>query len=303
MSEWLDEESGRIALVEYSRRVYAKGWVANHDGNLSVRVGEDRIIATPTATSKGDIRPEMLIVVDMSGRKREGTRRPFSEFSIHLAAYRARPDIRAVLHAHPVTATAFALAGIPLEPTIMAETVVSLGACIPTTPFALPFGEEGARPLEPFLEDSDAFLLEGHGALTIAPDLETAFLRMELLEHLAKIQKAARELGSVQRLDPHDIEALLTRRHRAGLGAAARREKHGHVEQASLIADQDATQQVLTTISTQTPRHAPMQGEEMRSPCSGDVRAPLPSAASSPSLSADTLRALIVEEARRVLED
>lgn len=220
----IDEERARLELIEVCQRLYAKGWVANHDGNASVRVGPDRIVTTPTAVSKGDVRPEQLIVVDLSGKKLEGTRKPFSELALHLKIYRERPDAKAVVHAHPPTACGFAVAGIPVETVCMPEAVVSLGSHIPLTGFVLPFGDEGAAVLDGHLEDADAFLLANHGVLTLADDLWTAFYRLELVEQLARIQLVARQLGGASRLAEADVQTLLERRTKAGLGAVARRQ-------------------------------------------------------------------------------
>ncbi len=219
-----DEERARADIIEISHRVYGKGWVANHDGNLSVRVDDDRVVATPTSVSKGDLRPEQLILVDLSGKKLEGTRRGFSEFALHLAIYRARPDVKAVLHAHPVTATGFAVAGVELDPTFMPEAVVSLGDSIPTAHFALPYGDEGAAPLSAYVQDVDVMLLANHGVIGYGPDLWTAFYRVELVEHLARIQVVARQLGAVNRVSPEHLTVLLEKRRKAGLGPEARAE-------------------------------------------------------------------------------
>lgn len=220
----IDEERARLELVEVCHRLYAKGWVANHDGNASVRVGPDRIVTTPTAVSKGDVRPEHLIVVDLAGKKVEGTRKAFSELALHLKVYRERPDAHAVLHAHPPTACGFAVAGIPIESVCMPEAVVSLGSHIPLTGVVLPFGDEGAAVLDGQLDDADAVLLAQHGVLTLADELWTAFYRLELVEHLAKIQLVARQLGGASRLSDAHVQTLLERRTKAGLGAAARRQ-------------------------------------------------------------------------------
>ncbi len=227
-----EEERARADIIEIAHRVYAKGWVANHDGNLSVRVAEDRIIATPTSVSKGDVRPEQLIAVDLSGNKLEGTRRGFSEFALHLAVYRARPDVKAVLHAHPVTAAGFAVAGVELDPTFMPEAVVSLGDAIPTAEFALPYGESGAAPLLAHVQEVDVMLLANHGVIGYGPDLWTAFYRVELVEHLARIQMVARQLGTVNTLSPEHIAVLLEKRRKAGLGPEARAEKAGLAREA-----------------------------------------------------------------------
>ena len=134
----MNEEALRAELVERSRELHQRGWVANHDGNLTVRLGPGRFLATPTAVSKGAVVPEMLIVVDEKGAVVQGTRGGFSELKLHLAAYKARPEVQCVVHAHPPTATGFAVAGQELGPPFMAEPVVSIGPRVPLVPFGLP---------------------------------------------------------------------------------------------------------------------------------------------------------------------
>lgn len=203
------EEHLRAEVVRVSRAVHDNGWVANHDGNVSARLGEGRFLATPTATSKGAVRPEHLIVVDGEGQRLQGTRGSFSELKLHLAVYRRRPDVGAVLHAHPPTATGFAVAGASLEPPFMAEPVVSLGRWIPTVPFGLPGDPALDDALNDALGRAQVILLGNHGVLAVGPDPDLCLLRMELVEHLAKIALAARQLGGPRPLD----EALVSQLH------------------------------------------------------------------------------------------
>ncbi|MBT6177481.1 MAG: class II aldolase/adducin family protein [Deltaproteobacteria bacterium] len=209
-------------VVDYSQRLHQRGWVANHDGNISVRLEENRFLITPTAVSKGDVERSKLLVVDERGQRVSGRYRPFSEMNLHLYAYRQRPDIRVVMHAHPPTATGFAVAGVEIISTMMAEPVVSLGDVIPTVPYALPKTPESTLNMAPALVQSDAFLLQNHGVITVGPDLETAFLRMELVEHLAKIQLVAQQLGGASFIPYGDIEHLMGARAKAGLGPQGR---------------------------------------------------------------------------------
>lgn len=208
----------RSELVALSRRLHANGWVANHDGNLSVRLHGDRLLITPTAYSKADVDDGSLLIVDMQGKVLEGRKKPFSELELHLAAYRARPEVDVVLHAHPVTATAFGLTGQALSPVAMPEVVVSLGDRIPTVPRAMPKTPELVKNVEAAAAQVDAMLLAGNGALTLGPDLNLALLRMELVEHYAKILLAARQLGPVEPLAAGDVAKLLEARKKAGLG-------------------------------------------------------------------------------------
>jgi L-fuculose-phosphate aldolase len=184
----------RSELVRASRRLHEAGWVANHDGNASVRVGRDRFLITPTATSKRDVDEASLVLIDGAGKVVEGNYKPPGETELHLAAYRARPDVDAVLHAHPPYATAFGAARVPLEPLCLPEAVVSLGR-VPTAPFALPKTSLATDAVAQCAGLANQFLLPGNGVLALGPDLSLCHLRMELVEHLAKILHLARGLG------------------------------------------------------------------------------------------------------------
>jgi L-fuculose-phosphate aldolase len=206
-------------VAEYAQRLHARGWVANHDGNVSVRDGQGRYLATPTATSKAAVRADGLVVVDDAGKQVGGRGKPFSEIGLHLTVFQNRSDANAVIHAHPPTATGFAVAGVPLDEAFLAEAVVSLGPGVPTVPFAAP-GPDACRALADYTHGHDAVLLGGHGVLTWGPDLETAYLRMELVEHLAKIAHVARSLGGVRPLPSTVLPKLVEARAKAGLGGA-----------------------------------------------------------------------------------
>lgn len=208
----------RAQLVAVSRRLHQMGWVANHDGNVSVRLTGGRFLITPTAVSKLDVDDTMLLIVDDAGKVLEGRRKPFSEFELHLAAYRARPEVECVLHAHPPHATAFGLTGVELAPIAMPEIVVSLGDTIPTVPRLMPRTAELVKAVEASAARVDAMLLAGNGALTLGDSLEQALLRMELVEHYARILTVARGLGPVAPLAPGEVSKLLEARAKAGLG-------------------------------------------------------------------------------------
>ena len=216
-----------IRVAEVSRALHRMGWVANHDGNVSVRLDEGRFLATPTAVSKAAITRESLIVVDERGALVSGQGKPFTEMSLHLAVFRARSDVQAVVHAHPPTATGFAVAGSSIKTTMLAESVVSLGATVPLVAYARPKTPEWTQNLLAHLDEADALLLEHHGVLTYGPDVETAYLRMELVEHLAKIQLAAEQAGQTRDIPAADVAKLLEARTAAGLGRVARAKAAG----------------------------------------------------------------------------
>ena len=198
----------RSRIAQFARRLHEAGWAANHDGNVSARIGPDRFAITPAATSKAEVTESLIVVVDGKGRLVEGTRKPPGEIDLHLAAYTARPDVDAVLHAHPPYATAFGVARLPLEPVCLAEAVIALGD-IPTAPFALPQTALGAESVARCAADADAMLLAANGVMTLGPDLALAYLRMELVEHLAKILHAARALGGAVPLPAEEHAKLL----------------------------------------------------------------------------------------------
>lgn len=208
-------------LVHWCRKVWDRGWVANHDGNLTCRLPGRRFLATPTSFSKGEVSEEDLLILDHRGKKLQGRWRPFSELTMHLAAY-DRDDVQAVLHAHPPIATAFSVAGVELRTTILAEAVISLGDRIPTIPYALPGSESQLETIAACLPYYDALVLGSHGVLTVGKDIEQAWLRMELVEHLARITRDAMVLGGVRTLSDHDVQTLMRKRTRGGLGPEAR---------------------------------------------------------------------------------
>jgi L-fuculose-phosphate aldolase len=208
----------RAQVVATSRRLHEQGWVANHDGNVSVRLKGNRLLITCTGVSKRDVDDASLLVVDMQGRVLEGRKKPFSELELHLAAYRTRREVNAVLHAHPPFVTAFGLVGRELSPIALPEMVVSLGDRVPTVMRMLPRDPDGVRILEQYTALFDAVLLSGNGALTLGEDLTQALLRMELIEHYAKILHAAQTLGTIEPLTAAQLARLLEARKKAGLG-------------------------------------------------------------------------------------
>jgi len=202
------EEQLRRELVRTANALHARGWVSNHDGNASCRLGAGRLLCTPTAVSKADVTAETLIVVGDDGEVLQGSRRSFSELQLHRAAYAARPDIGVVLHAHPPSATAFAVSGRDLGHPFMAEPVVTLGPTIPVVPYHRPKDKALDAAIGQALLEADVALLDRHGVIAVGGSFEQAFLRLELVEHLAHIAAEATSLGGVRPLPRAEVEAL-----------------------------------------------------------------------------------------------
>ncbi len=212
----------RRQLLAIAQELHARGWVANHDGNVTLRLPGEHLLATPTALSKRVLMESDLIVLDARDRVLQGGRKVFSELKLHRAVYAARPDVRAVVHTHAPNATALAVAGVAIEPRMLAEAVVSLGAEIPLLPYAFPQSAEQIGQLTQAALKFDALTLGNHGVLAWGDDLEQAYLRAELLEHLAAIQLRAMQIGRLTTLPAVDLARLLEARKKAGLGPEAR---------------------------------------------------------------------------------
>jgi L-fuculose-phosphate aldolase len=197
----------RIDLVRFGQMLHAQGFVAATDGNLSVRLDSSRIMVTPSGFSKGMLQPEDMVIVDLEGKKLRGTTDPSSETTMHLTIYRMRPDVGAVVHAHPCTATGFASAGIALDEPLCSEVVVTLGS-VPLAPYATTGTAELSESLQPFIADHNAILMANHGVVTYGADLHQAYMRMEAVEHYAKVVLAARQIGQPCSLDRREVEKL-----------------------------------------------------------------------------------------------
>jgi L-fuculose-phosphate aldolase len=203
-------ELERVAadIVRVCRRLYERGLIAGPDGNVSARLADGSIVVTPSAMSKVDVRVEDLVLVDASGHVLDGGRRPSSELRMHLRIYARRPDVHAVVHAHPPTATGFAVAGEALVAPVLPEVILQMRE-VPLVPYATPGTDALADTFESVLQDHDAFLMANHGATTLGATLEQAHQRMESLEHAARILLVARTLGRVNELSAADVQALL----------------------------------------------------------------------------------------------
>jgi L-fuculose-phosphate aldolase len=191
--------------------LHEKGFVAAMDGNLSIRLKQDRILVTPTGLSKGSMRPADLVIVDLDGKQVAGRRNVTSEIGMHLMIYRTRPDVKAIVHAHPPTATGFAAAGIALTEPLVCEVVMGLG-CIPLARYGTPGTAELAQSLEPYVPKYDAILMSNHGVVAYGDTIEHAYMKMETVEHFAQISLVTHMLGRQQPLQEREIEKLLLAR-------------------------------------------------------------------------------------------
>lgn len=201
-------EAERALMCAVGKLLYDRGYVAANDGNLSMKTAPDRLLVTPSGVSKGRLTPDMLLVTDMEGNVLEGNRHPSSETKMHLAVYRGRPDVGAVVHAHPPVSTAFAVCRRGMETPYLSELVTGLGAVPCTLSFAMLSTDQVPRSVEPYLADHCAVLLANHGALTWGEDLWEAFDRMETVEHTAKILLNARLLGDPVALTQEETAEL-----------------------------------------------------------------------------------------------
>lgn len=200
------EQKIREQICEVGYNLWLRGFVAANDGNISVKIDENIFLTTPTGISKKNMTPQMLVKMNEKNEIidcPEGFK-PSSEFKMHLSCYRCRPDIKAVVHAHPPTATGYAVAHVPLDDYSMSEAIMFLGS-VPIAPYATPGTDGVGENAVPFLEFHDAVLLANHGALTVGTDLTQAYYRMETLEHFAKVSLTARLLGGARELKPGQI--------------------------------------------------------------------------------------------------
>ena len=214
------EETKRADIVEIGRRLHQRAYVASNDGNISVRLDAERLLTTPKSVSKGFMSPDMLVITDYAGRKLAGERDPSSELPMHLAVYRRRADVTAVVHAHPPVATGFAVAGIPLDRAVLAEVVTTLGS-IPIAEYGTPSTQELADAVDRHIAAHDGLLLANHGAITVAGGLLPAYYKMETIEHFARISVVARILGRERLLSREEVNRLQELRGTYGIAAPA----------------------------------------------------------------------------------
>ena len=216
------ENALREQIILVGKLMYERGLVVGLDGNISARLPDGNILVTPSGVCKGLMTADQLIVVDMDGRKvgpeTSSTRRlkPTSETLMHLEAYRQRPDVGGVVHAHPCTTIALSIAGISLADCVVPEAIVNLGL-VPTADYATPASEENVGAIRDLIGRHDGIILRRHGSLTVGEDPWQAFVRLEFLEQVARITFMLRQLGMGQALPPEEVEKLLEQRRRAGL--------------------------------------------------------------------------------------
>src|SRR6202035_5504872 len=179
------ERQYRREIALFGRALHERGYVAAMDGNLSVRLNERHILATPTSMCKGMMKPSDMVIVDMDGHRVEGRRDVSSEIAMHLLIYKLRPDVHGVVHAHPPTATGFAAAGLALNQPLVCEVVIGLGS-IPLAKYGTPGTPELTRGLEPLIPQYDAILMSNHGVVAHADTLRPAYMKMETVEHFAQ---------------------------------------------------------------------------------------------------------------------
>ena len=214
------EDQHRLDVCTVGRWFHQHNFVAATDGNISLRLDSRRLLASPTGLSKGLLSPGELVVTDFAGNKLSGSRSPSSELAMHLLIYRLRPDVNAVCHAHPVTATGYAAAGVPLDKALLCEAVIGLGS-VPLAQYGTPGTSELTDSIEPFVQSHDAILLANHGVVTYGADLLTAYYRMETVEHFARVALVTELLHKQVLLSREDVDKLLTARSRYGVETAS----------------------------------------------------------------------------------
>src|SRR3569833_2282230 len=203
-------------MCDVGRRIWLKGFCAGNEGNHSYRIGPDRYLCTPTGISKGNLKPDDLCVVDGEGKQISGKRKRTSEILMHLAIYKARPDVKAVVHSHPPHATAFAIAGVELPTCIHPEAEVFLGV-VRTAKYVTPGATRLGESLLPYVKDSNTILLQNHGSVTFSTDLEDAYYKLEIVDAYARILLLAKQVSSIRPLDDKEMKELLDLKVRFGL--------------------------------------------------------------------------------------
>jgi L-fuculose-phosphate aldolase len=216
------EHQSRRDIVQFGQMLHERRFIAACDGNLSVRLDKNRILVTPTGASKGMMKTSDLVIVDTAGRKLKGRREVTTEIGMHILIYRLRPDVGGIVHAHPPTATGFAAAGLALDRPLVCEVVIGLGS-IPLAPYGTPGTVELAETLKPLVPQYDAILMANHGVVTYGVELQSAYMKMETVEHFAEITLVTQSLGRQQPLTSENLKKLAAVRSKYfGLNSAVR---------------------------------------------------------------------------------
>lgn len=229
-TQFVDEVTLRNRIVTVCARMHSRGLISGGEGNVSVRLGADRLLVTPSGVNKGFLESGELVVTDLDGVPQKKSARASTEIQLHVKAYRARPDIGAVIHAHPPTAVAFTLAGLSLGEHTTPESVMTLGD-VPTAAYATPSTSVLAEGAADLLVHTDVVMMERHGSVCVGVDVFSAYDRLESLEHTAKTMAMARLLGPVQPLEPNEIMRLRA----LAMGASVPVEKMRRSENDELV--------------------------------------------------------------------
>src|ERR687892_2938469 len=242
----MNEAQARKLIVEVGRLLYERSYVVSSDGNVSIRLDEGRVLATPTMTCKGRMTEDSLALTDMDG-KPLNDRRASSELAMHLLIYRERPDVKSVCHAHPPHGSAFAVAGLAIDQPILSEVILTLG-CVPLASYGTPSTEELSDAMRPLLKHHNALLMANHGAVAYGAALWQAWDRLETLEHTAKIAILSRVLGGSRNLPADAIEKLINVREAAGyLGESARSQACGYLREPSIETFENGSGRISLT--------------------------------------------------------
>ncbi|HSH02133.1 MAG TPA: class II aldolase/adducin family protein [Anaerolineae bacterium] len=255
------EQQLRQQIVQIGQLMYQKGFICASDGNISARLGPNRILITPSGLHKGLLTTDQLLIVTDEGQvvDRSHDLRPTSELPMHLAVYRYRSDVEAVVHAHPPITIALSIANISLAECLLPEAILFLGL-VPTTEYATPSSEENVRAIQNIIPNHDALILQRHGSLTVGRDPMQAFMRLETLEQVARVRYMLGQLGAHSVLPPVEAEKLLAQRQKLGLAhpqdvaefcdicGVCHPRDHQTVSQLTLPANQELEQMVREAV-------------------------------------------------------
>ncbi|MDO5573607.1 MAG: class II aldolase/adducin family protein [bacterium] len=239
-------------ICDIGKRIYDRGMVAANDGNISVKLSENEFLCTPTGVSKGFMTPDYICKVDKEGKvlQANGNFKPSSEIKMHMRVYAERPDVQSVVHAHPMYATGFAIAGIPLDQPIMPEAIIALGT-VPIAPYGTPSTMEIPDAVSQFLQTYDAVLLENHGALTYSNSLLAAYHKMESVEFYAQLLFISKQLGGPKEIPEKEVEKLVDLRQQFGMQGKHPGKAMLHHEQAGNMSQEELVAQITKAVMAQ----------------------------------------------------